>query len=208
MMFSPTEKTGMSMKCWCTIPMPRAMASRGPLMRAGLPLTTISPESACTRPYRMFISVDLPAPFSPTRAWISPARTVRSTWSLAITPGQAFVIPRRSSASFSESCALIRSPGHTGRHQPQVGCSGLRPRQHDQGEDVRQHAEQVLRYVDDRVGVVDRLAEPEDQARDEGADRRPLAEDHRRQRDVASAVGHVRHEGVRDADREERPREA
>ena len=32
MMFSATVKTGTSMKCWCTMPMPAAIASRGPLM--------------------------------------------------------------------------------------------------------------------------------------------------------------------------------
>ena len=31
MMFSATVKTGTSMKCWCTMPMPAAMASPGPL---------------------------------------------------------------------------------------------------------------------------------------------------------------------------------
>src|SRR5581483_9282852 len=41
----------------------------------------------------MFISVDLPAPFSPSRACTSPCSTSRSTWSLASTPGNCFVIP-------------------------------------------------------------------------------------------------------------------
>ncbi len=36
---------------------------------------------------RMFISVDLPAPFLPTRAWISPRRTSKETPSSARTPG-------------------------------------------------------------------------------------------------------------------------
>ena len=31
-MFSATVKTGTSMKCWWTMPMPRAMASDGPAM--------------------------------------------------------------------------------------------------------------------------------------------------------------------------------
>src|SRR4026208_1146490 len=44
----------------------------------------------------MFISVDLPAPFSPSRAWTSPPRRSKSTWSLATTPGTCFVIPRGS----------------------------------------------------------------------------------------------------------------
>ena|SRR5436190_7605903 len=47
----------------------------------------------------MFISVVLPAPFSPSSAWISPRRTSRSMWSLATTPGKRLVTPRISSAA-------------------------------------------------------------------------------------------------------------
>src|SRR3990170_930480 len=46
----------------------------------------------------MFMSVDLPAPFSPSSAWISPARTSRSMPSLAMTPGYRLVMPRISSS--------------------------------------------------------------------------------------------------------------
>src|SRR5919206_2716717 len=42
----------------------------------------------------MFISVDLPAPFSPSRACTSPLRRSKSTWSSATTPGKRFVMPR------------------------------------------------------------------------------------------------------------------
>src|SRR5690242_12271635 len=42
----------------------------------------------------MFISVDLPAPFSPSSACTSPLRRSKSTLSLATTPGNAFLIPR------------------------------------------------------------------------------------------------------------------
>src|SRR5215210_805982 len=44
----------------------------------------------------MFISVDLPAPFSPSRAWTSPWIRSRSIRSLASTPGNCFVIPASS----------------------------------------------------------------------------------------------------------------
>src|SRR4249920_1529772 len=44
----------------------------------------------------MFISVDLPAPFSPSSACTSPSSSSKSTWSLARTPGNCFVIPRSS----------------------------------------------------------------------------------------------------------------
>src|SRR5215470_8201277 len=41
----------------------------------------------------MFISVDLPAPFSPRSACTSPGSRSKSMWSLARTPGNRFVIP-------------------------------------------------------------------------------------------------------------------
>ncbi len=43
-MFSATVITGMSMKCWCTMPMPLAIASRGDDMRTGSPSIRISPS--------------------------------------------------------------------------------------------------------------------------------------------------------------------
>ena len=52
-----------------------------------LPSSRISPSSGRASPYRTFIRVVLPAPFSPSRAWISPGRTSRSMPSLATTPG-------------------------------------------------------------------------------------------------------------------------
>src|SRR3990170_7089308 len=45
------------------------------------------------------MSVLLPAPFSPRRAWISPTRRSKSTPSLATTPGKRLTIPRISTAS-------------------------------------------------------------------------------------------------------------
>jgi hypothetical protein len=85
-MFSATVKSSTSMKCWWTMPMRSSMALRGESMCWGSPLTRISPSSGCSSPYSIFIRVDLPAPFSPTRAWISPSATSRSMWSLATTP--------------------------------------------------------------------------------------------------------------------------
>ena len=41
----------------------------------------------------MFISVDLPAPFSPSRQWIWPGSTVRSIWSLAVNVPKRLVSP-------------------------------------------------------------------------------------------------------------------
>ena len=60
---------------------------------AHLPSSSTSPVYdawGCTPPSTRS-SVDLPAPFSPTSAWISPARRSKSTASSARTPGKALV---------------------------------------------------------------------------------------------------------------------
>src|SRR6478672_6919773 len=59
----------------------------------------------------MFISVLLPAPFSPSSAWISPVRSSKSTWSLARTPGNALTIPDASIASTDADPAEGAGPG-------------------------------------------------------------------------------------------------
>src|SRR5439155_20117630 len=91
--FSVTVNRSTRTKCWCTMPLPKAMASRGEPILAGFPLTRICPSSGGYRPYSTRIRVDFPAPFSPSRAWISPARRSRYTESLARTPGNRLVIP-------------------------------------------------------------------------------------------------------------------
>ena len=44
-MFSATVITGMSMKCWCTIPIPASIASLAEANVTCLPLSRISPAS-------------------------------------------------------------------------------------------------------------------------------------------------------------------
>ena len=48
-------------------------------------------------PNSTFMSVDLPAPFSPRRQWISPGSIVRLTLLFATSEPKRFVIPRNSS---------------------------------------------------------------------------------------------------------------
>src|SRR5262249_12798741 len=67
----------------------------------GAPLSRISPASLGWAPARIFIRVDLPAPFSPSSAWTSPTATVRETSSRARTPGYCLLIWRISSAGTS-----------------------------------------------------------------------------------------------------------
>src|SRR3954470_10268534 len=83
------------------MPTPRARALRGASMRTSLPPTRIEPASGCVIPDRTLISVDLPAPFSPSRQCTSPARIARWMSSFATTPGNAFVIPISSTAGAS-----------------------------------------------------------------------------------------------------------
>src|SRR6266550_9595973 len=60
----------------------------------------------------MFISVLFPAPFSPSRAWISPDSSSKATWSFATTPGNALTIPLASTAGVADACgaAVIGPP--------------------------------------------------------------------------------------------------
>src|SRR6266511_5099642 len=83
--------------------MPCSRAARGESMRAGRPSTRISPASGRVMPERMMISVDLPAPFSPSRQWTSPRRRATETSSFASTPGKRFVMPTSSTAGAAVS---------------------------------------------------------------------------------------------------------
>ena len=65
--------------------------------RPARPPSSISPASGRCAPASTLISVDLPAPFCPSRQCTSPARTSRSTPSSARTPGNVFTMPRISS---------------------------------------------------------------------------------------------------------------
>jgi hypothetical protein len=61
------------------------------------------------------MSVDLPAPFSPTMAWMVPGSTRRFTPSLATTPGKRFTMSRSSMAA---------APAVTGSVTPVVLAGG------------------------------------------------------------------------------------
>ncbi len=81
-MFSVAVKPGISENSWCTMPMPAARASKGEAKLTFCPLSMMSPPyppvSRMTfMPNRIFISVLLPAPFSPTRPSTSPSFRVR-----------------------------------------------------------------------------------------------------------------------------------
>src|SRR4029077_11955920 len=72
--------------------MPAACASRVDRKRVSFPSNMNRPENSACTPAMIFISVLFPAPFSPTRPWISPAESAKSTPRRASTPPKAFVI--------------------------------------------------------------------------------------------------------------------
>src|SRR5689334_17134188 len=74
--------------------MPSFMAAWGLASDTGSPRQVIAPASGWCAPARTLISVDLPAPFWPSRQCTSPALTSRSTPSSARTPGNCLTIPR------------------------------------------------------------------------------------------------------------------
>ena len=92
MMLSSTEKHSTSLKCWWTMPMPRSFASLGLLILTSLPFFLMTPCSGWYRPNRTLMRVDLPAPFSPSRACTSPLRSWRVMLSFALIPGNSLVI--------------------------------------------------------------------------------------------------------------------
>src|ERR1022692_142117 len=56
----------------------------------------LTPESGVSAPVITLMSVDLPAPFSPTSAWTSPSRSSKETPFRAWTPAKDLVIPAAS----------------------------------------------------------------------------------------------------------------
>ncbi len=90
--FSATERPGTNRACWATMAMPTSWLREVVMCSMTSPRTLMVPESGGYRPVRMFISVDLPAPFLPTRAWISPSRTSKETPSRARTPGNVLMM--------------------------------------------------------------------------------------------------------------------
>ena len=60
---------------WCTVAMPWSLASRGLLNSTGLPSISTVPDVGLWTPERILISVDLPAPLSPSRHSTSPRLT-------------------------------------------------------------------------------------------------------------------------------------
>ena len=89
---------------------------------AGLPARPISPASGASMPETTLIIVDLPAPFWPMTAWISPRRTVSDASSSASTPGKRLVRARSSRAGGSVLGHCSRRVGWAKRTRAHASC--------------------------------------------------------------------------------------
>ena len=85
-MFSATVMSGSSAGCWWTIAMPELLRDRRVESSSVRPSKTIAPPSGAVAPEATFISVDFPAPFSPSSACTSPGSTSNETSVSAATP--------------------------------------------------------------------------------------------------------------------------
>ena len=86
LILSATDRSGSTDSSWNTLTMPTALAACGVSNFTGLPSKIISPSSGATTPEMILMSVDLPAPFSPSTAWIDRALVAKSTFDIAATP--------------------------------------------------------------------------------------------------------------------------
>src|SRR6476646_4134554 len=104
------------------------------------------------------MSVDLPAPFSPTMAWIVPLPTRRLTPSLATTPGNRLTMSRSSMAggrapSVAVTPVVLVRNGRCRAHGPAPHLRSRRPRLRD----VRYldlAADDLLLEILERAGVL------------------------------------------------------
>ena len=71
----PTLISGKVPPDWCTVAIPMSLAARGPEKAPALPSISTVPEVGLCTPESVLISVDLPAPLSPSRQSTSPACT-------------------------------------------------------------------------------------------------------------------------------------
>ncbi len=85
--FAAASRLSKRLSSWCTKAMPAAMAPAMVIASRSVPSMRMRPVVGGTTPPMIFISVDLPAPFSPTSPITSPGSTEKLTSSSATTPG-------------------------------------------------------------------------------------------------------------------------
>src|SRR5262249_48915924 len=84
---------------------PASWAAPGPFSTVGFPSTVSWPSSGWYTPARIFTSVDLPAPFSPTSACASPPYRSIDPSTIACTAPNDFIAPRSDSSGAPSSPA-------------------------------------------------------------------------------------------------------
>src|SRR6516162_7276134 len=104
--------------------MPAARASRTERNRVWCPSSRKRPENSACTPAMIFINVLLPAPFSPTRPWISPAESAKSTPRSASTPPKALLMPSSSRRGEADS-GMAGSDQEVILHPLHAGCVRL-----------------------------------------------------------------------------------
>jgi hypothetical protein len=119
---APTRRS-----CCGTRAIPASRASRARRNAVGRPSRRISPESAASRPAAIETSVDLPAPFSPSSAWISPGRTERSASERACVEPNRFEMARSSRAGAVRSSLSARRARPSGSSLPRPSARRVPP---------------------------------------------------------------------------------
>ena len=84
---SRTLRLGARLNSWWMMEMPASRASAAEEKDTGRPSSSMDPDVGVTTPERIFISVDLPAPFSPNSVVTLPR------WMSKFTPLRAWVLP-------------------------------------------------------------------------------------------------------------------
>src|ERR687890_765721 len=102
---------------------PAAMASRGFCGAYGFPESVMRPPSGWWTPPRMFMLVDLPEPFSPTRPRASPGLRSKLTPCRTRTPKKLLVRPSTDSKVESDRFIATGSP-----HAQIAGAQGIEER--------------------------------------------------------------------------------
>src|SRR6478672_6958892 len=115
-MFWTTSRLSQRARSWYTTSIPSLAASFGPWIETSLPSKRISPLSGVCAPAMHLISVDLPAPLSPTSAITSPRRTSRSTSDSASTEPKVLVMERSSRRGVSVTWRVSYHKGGGGAH--------------------------------------------------------------------------------------------
>src|SRR3954452_20231344 len=193
---------GVIARSWNTVAMPRSIAPRGDSKSTSSPSTSSVPLVGWCTPESVLISVDLPAPLSPSRHSTSPARTSIVMSSSAITWPKYLETPRASRTGVSAMSVCLRR--------------ALADRVVEQDGEQDHRADEELEPVRVHAGEEDSLLDhAEDQRAERGADHRAeaggqqhAADDGRRDRLQLEQVAaqHVGRAGVHDLDRRQQRR--